>query len=90
MITERFTRLALILCVASGSTTLPSTADAFQRISMEEAKERCFRRTKRFASEGVGPSGRERSEFEVRSMYKRCIYGYTGKNARNVPKFRRF
>jgi len=90
MAIQQLTLMALTLAFATGAISVPTAADAFQRISMKEAKERCFIRTKRFASEGVGPSGRERSEFEVRSMYKRCIYGYTGKNVRDVPKFRRF
>ena len=90
MVTNHITLMILFFGLIGGSFLTPSAADAYQRISMGAAKEKCFRRAKRFASEGVGPGGRERSEYEVRSMYKRCIYGYTGKNVRQVPTFRRF
>ena len=81
--------IALGACLVGGGISLPTGADAAGRISMEQAKDRCFARVKRFASEGVGPNSRERSQYEIRAAYKRCIYGYTGQEAKTIPNFRR-
>ena len=85
----RISTLAMCSLLSAGSIALPTTAYAFERLTMAEAEKRCFLRTARFATEGAGPSGRERSAFEIRSNYQRCIYGYTGQNPASVPKFGR-
>ncbi|MEO0390143.1 MAG: hypothetical protein AAF218_04290 [Pseudomonadota bacterium] len=79
--------LCAVALFAAAPIAAPTPADAFQRISMAEAEQRCFNRVRRFANESVGRSGRDRSAFEIRSAYKRCIFGFTGKNATSVPDF---
>ena len=51
------TTFAFALGLTVSATTIPTPADAYQRLSMAEAKKRCITRAKRFASDSVGPEG---------------------------------
>jgi len=85
MLQKHIATLALTFGLAFGASTVPTTADASQRLSMTEAKRICLKRAERYATDSVGPNGRYRSPYEVRAMYQRCIYRYTREHVRNVP-----
>ena len=84
---HRLTAL-LMLSLLLPAPLLPQAAAARQHVAPTEAEALCLNRARRYARERVGPSSRERTDFEVRANYVRCIHGYTGQSPRVIPPLR--
>lgn len=59
-----------------------------QRASVEVAQERCAKRTQAYADTPRGMEANYPDRWAIRSTYRQCFHGYTGRYPTSVPEFK--